>query len=230
MKLSVLIPCYNEQPTIQKIVKKIKDEKLYKKEIIIIDDFSNDGTREILKDELIKDIDRLILNEKNYGKGYSIRKGIEAATGDIVIIQDADLEYDPSDYFKLVEPIKNGYADVVYGSRFSGSEEKAVLFFWHRVANFLLTALSNMLTNLNLTDMEVCYKAFKTEVIKNISLKENRFGFEPEITAKIAKKNLKIYEVGLKYFGRSYSEGKKITWKDGVSAIRCILYYNFFSK
>ena len=175
-------------------------------------------------------ITKLILNEKNYGKGYCVKKGIKEATGEIIIIQDADLEYDPSDYAKLISPIEKGTADVVYGSRFIGSDEKRVLFYWHSLGNRFLTVLSNMFTNINLSDMECCYKAFKTEVIKDIKLKENRFGFEPEITAKIAKKNLKIYEVGVKYYGRKYSEGKKITWKDGLSAIKCILYYNLFDN
>ena len=228
MKLSVLIPCYNEQPTIQKIVKKIKDEKLYKKEIIIIDDFSNDGTREILKDELIKDIDRLILNEKNYGKGYSIRKGIEAASGDIILVQDADLEYNPKEYYKLINPIIDGNADVVYGSRFIGGDERRILFFWHTIANKLLTLLSNMFTNLNLTDMETCYKVFKSEIIKKIDLKEKGFGFDPEITAKISKLKPRIYEVGISYFGRTYDEGKKIGLKDAFIVLKCIIIYNLF--
>mgnify|MGYP001359227932 FL=1 len=230
MKLSVIIPCYNEAKTIKEIITKVKNEKNYEKEIIVIDDSSNDGTREILKNEISNEITKLLLNEKNYGKGYCVKKGIEAATGDITLIQDADLEYEPSDYSKLVEPIKNNYADVVYGSRFIGSEEKRVLFFWHSIGNFILTTFSNILTNLNLSDMEVCYKAFKSEIIKNIELKENRFGFEPEITAKISKKKLRIYEVGVRYYGRTYSEGKKITWKDGLSAIRCIVYYNLFKN
>jgi glycosyltransferase involved in cell wall biosynthesis len=230
MKISIIIPCYNEVSTIETIIKKINEEKKFHKEIIVVDDFSSDGTREILKNKLSGSIDHLILNEKNFGKGYSLRKGIEIASGSITLIQDADLEYDPSDYYKLIEPIQDGYADVVYGSRFIGTEQKRVLHYWHSLGNYFLTLLSNMLTNINLTDMEVCYKAFKTEIIKNIKLKENRFGFEPEVTAKISKKRLRIYEVGIKYFGRTYSEGKKISWKDGFSAIRCIIYYNLFSK
>jgi glycosyltransferase involved in cell wall biosynthesis len=198
-------------------------------EIIIVDDFSTDGTRNILKDDLISFIDLLILNEKNFGKGYSVRKGIESAKGDIILIQDADLEYDPSDYSKLLSPIINGDADVVYGSRFIGSDERRVLNYWHSVGNKFLTNLSNMFTNINLTDMEVCYKAFRTDKIRDIKLKENRFGFEPEITAKIAQKKLKIFEVGVKYYGRTYLQGKKIGWKDGISAIRCIIKYNLFS-
>ena len=228
MKLSIIIPCYNEKKTIEKILNKIKKTVTYEKEIIIIDDFSNDGTREILKELQKNEAHKIIFNNKNYGKGYNVKKGIENASGDIIIIQDADLEYDPNDYPKLVTPIKDGFADVVYGSRFVGSNEKRVLFFWHSVGNYFLTLLSNMFNNINLTDMECCYKAFKSNVIKDIKLKENRFGFEPEITAKISKKNLRIYEVGIKYFGRKYSEGKKITWKDGLRAIYCIIYYSLF--
>lgn len=170
----------------------------------------------------------MILNKKNYGKGFSIRRGIEIATGDIILIQDADLEYDPDDYTKLIDPIANNYADVVYGSRFVGSGEKRVLNYWHSVGNKFLTFLSNMFTNINLTDMEVCYKVFKSNVIKKIKLTENRFGFEPEVTAKIAKMKLRIFEVGIKYYGKTYADGKKITWIDGISAIRCILKYNLF--
>lgn len=230
MKISIIIPCYNEEKTIKEIIDKVKLQNQFDKEIIVIDDFSNDRTRDILKNELKNEIDHLILNNKNYGKGYSIREGIQAAKGDYVLIQDADLEYDPNDYKKLIKPINDGVADVVYGSRFIGSEEKRVLYFWHTIGNKVLTVLSNMFTNLNLTDMEVCYKVFKTEIIKQINLKENRFGFEPEITAKIAKiKNIRIYEVGVKYYGRTYSDGKKITWKDGFSALRCIIYYNLLS-
>ena len=230
MKLSVIIPCFNEIKTINQIVEKIKAEKNYTKEIIIIDDFSTDGTRELLKHEKSNIADKIIFNEKNFGKGYSVRKGINAASGDIILIQDADLEYDPSDYRKLVEPIKNNYADVVYGSRFIGSDERRVLFFWHSVGNYILTFFSNMLSNLNLTDMENCYKVFNSNIVKNINLKENRFGFEPEITAKLAKLKIRIYEVGVKYYGRTYNDGKKIGWKDGFSAIRCIIIYNLFSN
>ena len=230
MKLSIIIPCYNEIGTINHILDKVISLKNYDKEIIVIDDYSNDGSRELLEKDKGQKITNLILNNKNYGKGYCIRKGINKATGDIIIIQDADLEYDPSDYYKIIEPIKNGYADVVYGSRFIGSQEKRVLFFWHSIGNKFLTVLSNMFSNLNLTDMECCYKAFKSDVIKSLELKENRFGFEPEVTAKIAKKNLKIYEVGVKYFGRKYVDGKKITWKDGFRAIYCIIFYSIFSK
>ena len=230
MKFSIIIPCFNEVSTIEDIIVKINIQKDYNKEIIIVDDGSTDGTLEILKNKLFKHVDHIIYNERNYGKGYSIRKGIQFASGDVLIIQDADLEYDPSDYFKLIEPIRAGYADVVYGSRFIGTDQKRVLNYWHSLGNYWLTLLSNMLTNINLTDMEVCYKAFKSECIKKIELQENRFGFEPEITAKIAKRKLRIYEVGIKYFGRTYKEGKKINWKDGISAIRCIIYYNLFQK
>ena len=228
MKISIVIPCFNEKNTILDIIEKVKRENNYQKEIIVIDDFSTDGTREILQEKIKNNIDRLILNEKNFGKGYSVRQGIKVATGDIILIQDADLEYDPSDYPKLIEPINKGYADVVYGSRFIGSDEKRVLFFWHSLGNFALTTLSNILSNINLTDMENCYKVFKSDIIKNIILKENRFGFEPEVTAKIAKKKCRIYEVGIKYYGRTYEQGKKIGWKDGISAIRCIIKYNLF--
>jgi len=228
MKLSIIIPCYNECNTIKSILLRIKEVNNYQKEIIIIDDCSNDGTKEILENINQNDNQKIIFNDKNYGKGFCLKKGISEATGDIIIIQDADLEYDPHDYPKLVEPIKKDIADVVYGSRFTGSESKRVLFYWHSLGNKFLTTLSNMFTNLNLTDMECCYKAFKSKIIKDINLKENRFGFEPEITAKISKKDIQIYEVGIKYFGRKYSEGKKITWVDGFRAIYCIIFYSFF--
>jgi len=228
MKLSIIIPCYNEFNTIKSILLKIKEVSDYQKEIVIIDDCSNDGTKEILENIEQNDDQKIIFNDKNYGKGFCIKRGISEATGDIIIIQDADLEYDPHDYPKLVEPIKKDIADVVYGSRFTGSESKRVLFYWHSLGNLILTTLSNMFTNINLTDMECCYKAFKSKIIKDINLKENRFGFEPEITAKISKKDIQIYEVGIKYFGRKYSEGKKITWVDGFRAIYCIIFYSFF--
>tara|TARA_B100000795_G_C22720344_1_gene407167 strand:+ start:264 stop:956 length:693 start_codon:yes stop_codon:yes gene_type:complete len=230
MIVSVIIPCFNESPTISKILDKVLENKNYNYEIIIVDDFSTDGTREVLKKISKEKIQHLILNEKNYGKGYSIRQGIKLATGDVILIQDADLEYDPQDYNKLLAPILENNADIVYGSRFMGTSQKRVLYFWHTMGNVVLTFLSNMFTNLNLTDMECCYKVFKSKIIKDIKLKENRFGFEPEITAKIAKLDVRIYEVGVAYYGRKYSHGKKITWKDGFSALRCILKYNIFSR
>ena len=228
MKLTIIIPCYNEQNTIKEIINRINSQPDIDKEIIVVDDCSKDKTREILENELKESVHKIILNNQNYGKGYSIRQGIENSSGDYILIQDADLEYDPSDYKKLLNPIIQGVADVVYGSRFLGSSERRVLYFWHTVGNKFLTLLSNMFSNLNITDMEVGYKVFKSKLLKEINLKEDRFGFEPEITAKIAKKDIKIYEVGVKYFGRKYSEGKKITWKDGFSAIRCIVKYNLF--
>jgi glycosyltransferase involved in cell wall biosynthesis len=230
MKVSVIIPCYNEVKTIKEIISKVLNYKDFNKEIIVIDDNSTDGSLEILKDELKNVIDILLVNSKNFGKGYSVKRGIEVATGDIIIIQDADLEYDPSDYPRLIDPIIKNYADVVYGSRFIGSDQKRVLHYWHSLGNAWLTMLSNIFTDLNLTDMEVGYKAFRSSVIKDIQLKENRFGFEPEITAKISKKKIRIFEVGVKYYGRTYSEGKKIGWKDAVSAIRCIILYNILKK
>ena len=219
MKISIIIPCFNESKTIKTLLDKVNKLETYKKEIIIIDDCSNDGTKEILANIDKKENQKVLFNDINSGKGFCVKKGISEATGDVIIIQDADLEF---------EPIKNNIADVVYGSRFVGSNEKRVLFYWHSLGNKFLTTLSNMFTNINLTDMECCYKAFKSSVIKEINLKEKRFGFEPEVTAKISKKNLRIYEVGIKYFGRKYSEGKKITWVDGFKAIYCIIYYNFF--
>jgi len=229
MKISIIIPCFNEEKTISLVINKILSNYPGEKEIIVIDDYSNDKTREILKSDLENKIDKLIFNEKNYGKGFSIRKGINIAEGDVILIQDADLEYDPSDYNNLLKPIEKGVADVVYGSRFLGGEEKRVLYFWHTIGNKFLTTFSNMFSNLNLTDMEVGYKLFKSNVIKDIDLIENRFGFEPEITAKIAKKKIRIFEVGISYYGRKYEDGKKITWKDGVSALRCIIKYNLFN-
>lgn len=224
-QLSVIIPCYNEGRTIEEIVEAVRKAEPASKEIIVVDDCSQDGSREILK-KLGEKIDRLIYHEKNQGKGAALRTGIQAATGDIVIIQDADLEYNPAEYGKLIRPILNGRADVVYGSRFLGGNEHRVVYYWHYVGNKFLTLLSNAFSNINLTDMETCYKVFKREIIQNIEIKENRFGFEPEITAKVAKLKVPIYEVGISYYGRTYEEGKKIGWKDGVSALRCILKYN----
>ena len=229
MLVTVLIPCFNEKKTITKVVDRVNDIKDLNLEIIIIDDNSNDGTRDLLKDKIKDKVSRIIFNNKNYGKGYCIRKGIEASNGDAILIQDADLEYDPSDYQKLIKPIESGVADVVYGSRFLGGEEKRVLFFWHTLGNKLLTIFSNMFTNLNLTDMEVGYKLFRSEILKDINLVENRFGIEPEVTAKISKKKIRIFEVGISYYGRKYEDGKKITWRDGFSAIRCIIKYNLFN-
>jgi glycosyltransferase involved in cell wall biosynthesis len=208
--ITIIIPCYNEVKTIEIIVNKVLKLNKYKFEIIIIDDCSVDGTREILEDKLSTKVSLIIYNQKNYGKGYCIKKGIEKSQGDIILIQDADLEYDPNDYPKLINPIINNYADVVYGSRFVGGDEKRVLFFWHTVANKMLTLLSNIFSNLNLTDMECGYKAFRSEILKKISLKQNRFGFEPEITAKISKMNVRIFEVGVAYFGRTYLEGRVV--------------------
>lgn len=230
MKLSIVIPVYNEESFIRTIIEAVKNSDIgpLEKEIVVVDDCSIDGTREILKNEIEVQVDKIVYKEKNEGKGAALRSGFQFASGDFVIVQDADLEYDPNEYMKLLDPILQGKADVVYGSRFIGSEPHRVLFFWHYVGNNILTLLSNMFTNLNLTDMETCYKVFRKEVLDSVTIEQTRFGFEPEITAKVARGNWKIYEVGISYSGRNYAEGKKIGWKDGVQAIWCILKYNLF--
>lgn len=230
MKLSVVIPCYNEVGTIRDIVMAVRNAPFEDKEIIIVDDCSSDGTRIILEQEIEAQVAMVLYHSVNQGKGAALRTGLKAATGDIVVIQDADLEYNPQEYPDLVRPIMDGLADVVYGSRFQGGRPHRVLYFWHSIGNQFLTLVSNMCSNLNLTDMETCYKAFRREVIQSITIQENRFGFEPEITAKVAQLQCRIFEVGISYSGRTYAEGKKINWKDGVSALYCIFKYNLFCR
>jgi glycosyltransferase involved in cell wall biosynthesis len=228
MKLSIVIPCYNEAKTISLVIDAVKNSPIENKEIILIDDYSTDGTREIIKETIEPHIDKVVYHKRNMGKGAALRSGFKEMSGDVVIIQDADLEYDPNEYSKLLKPIMDKKADVVYGSRLAGGESLRVLFFWHSVGNKFLTLLSNMLTNLTLTDMETCYKVFNRKIIEAITVEEDRFGFEPEITAKISKLRVRIYEVGISYAGRTYEEGKKVSWKDGVRAIYCIFKYNLF--
>ena len=232
MKLSVVIPVYNEIETLEDVIQTVRQVPLsLDKEIVLVDDCSSDGTRELLKklQETQTDLN-ISFHDVNQGKGAALRTGFQQATGDIVIIQDADLEYDPNEFSLLLDPILNGRADVVFGSRFLGGGAHRVVYYWHYMGNRFLTTLSNMATDLNLTDMEVCYKAFRKEVLKGITIQENRFGFEPEITAKVSRgKKWRIYEVPISYYGRTYSEGKKITWKDGCRALWCILKYRFVS-
>ncbi len=232
MIISIVMPVYNEENTIQAILEKVKNVELpFNKEIIIVDDCSTDKTRDILKgiESSRSNNIKIVYHEVNQGKGAALKTGFAEANGDIVIIQDADLEYDPDEYSKLINPIIDGKADVVYGSRFKGEGPHRVLYFWHYVGNRFLTLMSNIFTNLNLSDMETCYKVFKKEIISQVDIKEKRFGFEPEITAKIAKLDCRIYEVGISDSGRTYAEGKKINWKDGVRALWCIFKYGLFS-
>lgn len=226
MKLSVIIPCYNEKNTIQEIVTAVKNAPVKSIEIVIVDDCSTDGTRDVLRESIAIQVDKIVYHDVNQGKGAALRTGFQHATGDIVVVQDADMEYDPQEYPILMEPILQNRADVVFGSRFMGAGPHRVVFFWHMLGNKFLTLLSNMFTDLNLTDMETCYKMFRREIIQSIQIEENRFGFEPEITAKVAKLGCRIYEVGISYYGRTYSEGKKIGWRDGFRALYAIVKYN----
>ena len=224
--LSIIIPCFNEKEFVRELIDRVNNAPITNKEIILIDDDSTDGTKEIIKNEIEQKVTKVIYHDKNMGKGAALRSGFKEAKGDIVIVQDADLEYDPGEYEKLIKPILDGRADVVYGSRFVGSGEHRVLYFWHMIGNKLLTLFSNICTNLNLTDMETCYKVFKKSILDEISLQEDGFGCDPEITAKIAKLKCRIYEVGISYSGRTYAQGKKIGWVDGIKVLGAIIKYN----
>jgi len=228
MKVSIVIPCFNERNTIAQIVQNVRSAPLKNFEIIVVDDGSTDGTADILREKLTGLVEQIIYQPRNSGKGSALRAGFAAATGDIILVQDADLEYDPNDYVSLLDPIFSGQADAVYGSRFMGGRPHRVLYFWHMIGNKFLTLLSNMFTNLNLTDVETGYKAFRTELLQKLHLRENGFGFEPEITARLARTHCRIYEVGVSYSGRTYTEGKKVNWKDGFRAIYAIVRYNLF--
>jgi glycosyltransferase involved in cell wall biosynthesis len=225
-----VIPCYNEIHTLEALIEAVEVSPVREKEIILVDDASTDGTRELIRTKIESRVARVIYHEKNCGKGAALRTGFAAATGDIVLIQDADLEYDPRDYPKLLAPIVEGRADVVFGSRFSGGESHRVFYFWHSVVNKGLTLLSNMMTDLNLTDMEVCYKVFRRDILQQFTIEEDRFGFEPEVTAKVARLKCRIYEVGISYAGRTYADGKKIGFRDGLWAIWCIIKYNLIKR
>ncbi|MGC9451572.1 MAG: glycosyltransferase family 2 protein [Oceanipulchritudo sp.] len=228
MRVSVVIPCFNEKNTIRKLVERVKGSPVDIQEIVVVDDCSSDGTRQLLMDFESDPLVKVVHHETNLGKGAALRTGFSRVAGEVVIVQDADLEYDPREYPLLIEPILQGNADVVFGSRFMGGRPHRVVYFWHMVGNRFLTLFSNMLSNINLTDMETCFKVFRREVLEQIRIEENRFGFEPEVTAKVARLNCRIYEVGISYYGRTYAEGKKIGWKDGIRALYAILKYNLF--
>lgn len=230
MTLSVVIPCYNERSTIESVVAAVRASPVEEVEIVLIDDGSTDGTRELLQGKAAGWVEKIVFQDRNRGKGAALRAGFQKASGDLILVQDADLEYDPREYPILIAPILEDRADVVLGSRFASGRPHRVVYFWHMVGNRFLTLLSNMFTNLNLSDMESCYKVFRRELLQQITIEEDRFGFEPEIIAKIARTGARIYEVGISYYGRTYAQGKKIGWKDGVSAIYAIIKYNVFRR